>query len=124
MAASDLVSFEELGLSITSEDDSVSALEKLLEGKADYMIMGRYRAKVKAIERGVDEQLNFLQLGEFTRRNYIGFAKGSEWEAVIPQLDKLMKGYTESGYRDHLNKNYLMVWYGRNDCSQAGRGSQ
>lgn len=107
---------EALGLELEVLEDSATAMDALVRGEADYMIIGRYRAKVRALELDVDHLLSYTEIAEFSRVIYLGFSKDSQWEALIPALDARVKVYSESGYITHLHKKYLISWYKRKAC--------
>ena len=96
-----------------------SGIDKLIKGEVDYVITDRYQARLTTLKNNIDIPMDYTSIDNFTRNVYLATTKDSAWEKVFPLLDQELIEARETGYVAHLEKNYLLLWQNKKDCSES-----
>ena len=105
------------GLNLSIIESKDSAIKSLFDNKADYVIMGYYRAKADIKEELLD-QLEVVSIDELKHPLYFGILESSNWKKYLPEINQRIADARNSGLIERLNITYLKQWVNEKGCKK------
>ena len=91
------------------------ALETLMQGGADYMIIERYRAIATFMDKNRSD-MELVPIKDSIRKLYFAVNKDSPIAAKMPIINEEIGRYENSGRSEMLRYSYLRAWLNMGNC--------
>lgn len=105
-------------LNITSSNSTQQALDKVISGEADYMLIDHFHGGSLINSKKLKQTLTIKALTEASESMYFTLPIDSRFINLMPALDQYLRKARDQGFIDQLNVSYLKKWLRQKDCQE------